>query len=460
MRKIHRDILRLAWPAITTNITTPLLSLVDVAIVGHIQGGSLIAAVAVGGTVLNIVYWLFGFLRMGTSGMSAQALGARDALRQRLVFMRGITVAIAGAILIFSLTPFFGHKAIELVSGGETSTADSWLYFRLAILGAPGVLITNVVSGWLLGLQHPRSIMWVALTTNLLNIALSSFLVFVLHLGIVGVALGTAISQIVGATIGLMVVHRIMTTLKESNGIGRNIFRKIFRDKNDWKAIFRINSDIFLRTLCLSTVTLWFTHAGALYGETTLAANALLMQLFMVFSYFMDGFAFGGEALAGNYFGARDFDTLRMAVRALFKWGIATSLLFTVLYFVAGDVFLTLLTDDTDVIVRAKEFILWAVLVPLAGFTAFTWDGILIGMTRTRYLLLSMLISMIVFFGIYYGGTAWSFSHCGKNIDSTGLNHILWLAFIVYLAIRGVVSTVLYRRFMKRQDTARKINPI
>lgn len=443
MNNLHRQILRLSWPAIATNITTPLLSLVDVAIVGHISGGAFIAAVALGGTVLNIMYWLFGFLRMGTSGMTAQAFGASDGAECRLVFRRGVAIAVCATALIWMLTPLCGHRIIALVGGGDSVVTDAWLYFRLAILGAPGTLITGVVSGWLLGVQHPRAIMWIALTTNLLNIALSSTLVFVFGLGIEGVALGTAVSQIVSGCIGLVVVSKVRKGLQLASMVHGPEKRQL-----TWTRIFRINSDIFFRTLCLSTVTLWFTHAGAASGQDILAANALLMQLFMVFSYFMDGFAFAGEALAGQYYGADNIPRLRAAIRALFKWGIATSLLFTVVYFFMGDLFLNLLTDDLRVLNVAGDFTAWAVVIPFAGFTAFTWDGIMIGMTKTGYLLVSMVVSMIVFFGLYYGGL-YLCTHAHLEVNN---NHVLWGAFIAYLAVRGLVSTLLYRQFVKRQS--------
>ena len=455
MNNLHRQILRLAWPAIATNITTPLLALIDVAIVGHIDGGNLIAAVAVGGTLFNILYWLFAFLRMGTSGMTAQAYGSLNKTEQLLVLLRGCFIAITGGLLLYVLAPLVGPHVIRLIDSGPTSQT-ALQYFNIVILGAPGVLMTFVVSGWLLGMQRSKPIMWIALATNLLNIGLSCVFVFMFKLGLTGVALGTAISQLVGALIGISVVikvlHKTQPTRTENSGWWKNNLQPIF-EPNAWKSMFRINTDIFFRTLCLATVTLWFTHEGARMGTDILAANSLLMQLFLVFSYFMDGFAFGGEALAGRYFGARDFKTLNYTVKALFLWGIITSLIFTVLYFFAGDLFLSILTDDTHVVGAASDFKIWAITVPLTGFAAFTWDGILIGMTRTRYLLASMAIAMAIFFGLYYGGLELS-THCtfAPGFIISHPNHILWFAFVIYLFSRGVVSTILYRKFISRID--------
>lgn len=440
---MHRRILALSWPAIATNITTPLLSLIDVAIVGHIAGEHLIGAVAVGGTVFNILYWLFGFLRMGTSGLTAQAFGSRNHRETRYMLLRGITLAMGAALVVLTAAYLFGHSAISLVDGADSVTDTAYTYFSVAILGAPGVLLSFVVSGWLLGMQRSRPILWIALVTNILNIILSVVFVFVLDLGIVGVGLGTALSQIVGATTGLLVARRIFRTIpRENRGNDAQTIPSNFLDGKIWGTMFRVNRDIFLRTLCLAAVTLWFTHAGSALGPEYLTANALLMQLFMLFSYFTDGFAFGGEALAGRYYGAGRYDQLRSAVVALFEWGVGCSLVFTALYFFCGDIIVGILTDDASARTMAAEYRLWAVVVPFAGFSAFTWDGIFVGLARTGMLLSSMAAAMMVFFIVYFGGTA-------LISDVAKQNHILWLAFILYLAVRGLLSTILYRRFSR-----------
>lgn len=418
------------------NITTPLLSLADVAIVGHIgSGGDMIGAVAVGGTAFNILYWIFAFLRMGTSGMTAQAYGARDNAEARRFLCRGMIVASFGAVLLLVLSPVAGPAVLGFIDGGDAVGSLAWRYFHIAILGAPGVLGIMVVSGWLLGMQRSRPIMWIALITNVINIILSVVFVFVFKMSIEGVALGTALAQLIGIVIGIAVVRRIVKLYPS------DVWRNGLFDHRRWLAFFKINRDIFLRTICLASVTLWFTHAGAAIGVNELSANALLVQLFLVFSYFMDGFAFAGEALAGRFYGARQYKKLKETIKTLFVWGVSAALVFTALYFVGGDVFLTVLTDDRKIIDVAREYSVWAVLVPLAGFSAFTWDGVFIGMTRTRYLLTSMAVAMGVFFISWFG--------LGSSVEprtSTAANHILWLSFVLYLAVRGVTSTVLYGR--------------
>lgn len=429
MKGINREILRLAWPSIATNVTTPLLSLADIAIVGHIGDVASIGAVAVGGTMFNILYFLFAFLRMGTSGLTAQACGAKDLDQSKTVFRRALMIALIGAGLLISLSGWLGDGVLALISADETVKPLAREYFLIAILGAPGVLVTNVVSGWLLGMQSSRTIMWVALITNLLNIGISVVLVFVFELGIAGVAAGTASAQILGALLGLLMVRRV----KKQAELTQKEAIRTTSSKGQWKRLFLLNSDIFLRTLCLSAVTLWFTHAGAEKGANVLAANSLLLQLFLVFSYFMDGFAFAGEALAGKYYGARDGRKLNETIRALLRLGTVMAFIASVLYFLFGQTFLSWLTDSAEVLNTTSEYILWAVTIPLAGFMAFTWDGIFIGLTRSRWMLWSMGSAMIVYFCIYF------------LLRNQLGNHALWLAFVAYLFVRGVVAHVLYK---------------
>lgn len=425
MRPVNREILRLAWPAIATNVTTPLLSLADIAIAGHIGVSVAIGAVAVGGTMINILYWVFAFLRMGTSGLTARAYGAADIAGIRLVFRRGLTIAVAGGVALWLVSSVAGSAVLALIDADDSVQPLAADYFAIVIAGAPAVLTSFVVSGWLLGMQRSRPILWIALTTNLLNIALSATLVFGLGLGLRGVAVGTAVAQWTGAAVGLLTVRRYYPGAA-ARGVPSTV--------GGYGRFFKLNADIFLRTACLAAVTLWFTRAGAAMGAHVLAANALLMQLFLLFSYFMDGFAFAGEALAGKFDGAADADGLAACVRGLFRWGAAMAGACAALYFVGGEWLLSLLTDDRHVVDVAADYLPWAVTVPLAGFAAFTWDGIFVGLTRSRWLLWSMASAMAVFFALYFA------------LRGAMGNHALWLAFTAYLGVRGLVARALYRR--------------
>ncbi len=420
MRKINKAILAIAVPAIVSNITTPLLGLVDVAIVGHI------GAIAVGSTMFNMLYWLFGFLRMGTAGLTSQSCGAGDFHSSSASLRRALLMAFVFAAVLIVLSRPLGYLALDFLDADDATAPLARKYFSIAIFGAPAALGMYSLNGWLLGMQNTRSPMLVALLTNVVNIAISATLVFGFGMKIEGVATGTLSAQWIGFLTAMAVVWYKYHPEKIP-------FAELIR-RNALGRLFKINLDIFLRTLCLVGVTAWFTRAGAAQSVDILAANALLMQLFMFFSYFSDGFAFAGEALAGKHFGAGDNDALRTVVAALLRWGLWIALGFTALYFAAGEFVLRLLTDEGDVISTAKEYLPWAVSIPICGIAAFIYDGIFVGLTATRRMLVSVASGMAVFFIIYFA-----------LMPSMG-NHALWLAFVTYLAVRGLSLHFLMRR--------------
>lgn len=406
------------------NITTPLLALVDTAIVGHMGSELFIAAIAVGGVMFNMLYWLFSFLRAGTSGLSAQAFGAGDPMASTLVLRRSLLVAFtAGISMILLQEPVFRLLSWFLDAGGDTTSLAS-VYFHILIFGAPAVLGNYTMSGWFLGMQNSRMLLWVSLIINVVNIASSLLLVYILHWGIAGVACGTLIAQWTGFGAGFLFLRRYPRTVTKVSDI--------FRWK-ELKRFFSVNIEVMLRTVCLIAVTLWFTRAGSQQGPLILAVNTLLMQLFLLFSYMMDGFAFAGEALVGRFAGARDWDSMHLCVRRLFLWGGAWAALFTLFYLVGGETLLGVLSDNPEVTAASREYSIWAVTIPFAGFAAFAWDGVFIGATLTRALLLSMLGATMVFFLTY-----------SLLFPSLG-NHALWLAFILYLSTRGLLQTFLFR---------------
>lgn len=426
LSSIHREILALSIPSIIANITTPLLGIVDVAIVGNMGSAVYIAAIAIGSTIFNMLYWPFAFLRMGSSGMTAQAYGAKDNRQCSLVLYRSLIVAMMVGILLIALQYFISQCAIFFMDIHDDTLRHSMKYFSICIWGAPAMLGSYALSGWFIGMQNSRATMWISIFINLLNITTSLSLVYIFNWDIAGVATGTLVAQWGGFLLGLIIIKSKYQLIKSS-------FNDILKRK-ELKCFFSINAHIFLRTLCLVAVTMWFTRAGAQQGNVILAVNTLLMQLFMLFSYFMDGFAFAGEALAGKYIGAKDGVKLKLSIKALFKWGLAMAILFTTIYLLGGASFLSFLSSDTMVINASTDYFYWAVAIPLCGVMAFTWDGIFIGATRTRDMLWSMAIAMLTFFTIYFAITPiWG-------------NHALWLAFICYLIIRGVVLNIIYQR--------------
>lgn len=420
---MNRRILRLAVPSIVSNITVPLLGLVDVSIVGHLGETAYIGAIAVGGLLFNILYWNFGFLRMGTSGLTSQAYGRKDEAAEMRVLLQALCVGVFSALVILLLQYPVERLAFYLLEAGAEVERYAVSYFRVCVWGAPAVLAMYGFKGWFIGMQNSRFPMYIAIAVNVINILCSLCFVFGLGMKVEGVALGTVVAEWSGLAIA------VVLWLKR---YGHLRVRIAFRDSlrvTAMRRFFAVNRDIFLRTLCLIAVTTFFTSAGARQGEVVLAVNTLLMQLFTLFSYIMDGFAYAAEALAGRYVGARNLGELKHAVRNLFGWGVALALLFTLLYGIGGRDFLGLLTDDGRVIEAAGDYFYWVLAVPLVGFGAFLWDGILIGATATRQMFWAILIAAGAFFGI-----------CWAGAGATD-NHVLWLAFLVYLLLRGVMMT-------------------
>ena len=425
---MNRRILHLAIPSIVSNITVPLLGLVDVTIMGHLGATAYIGAIAVGGLLFNILYWNFGFLRMGTSGLTSQAYGRKDKEAEIRVLVQAVSVGLFSALAMLILQYPIERLAFRLLDTSAEVEQYAVTYFRICIWGAPAVLAQYGFTGWFIGMQNSRYPMYIAIVMNVINIVCSSCFVFLFGMKVEGVALGTVVVQYSGV---MMAWGLWFYNYKELRG---RITFKGSLQLIAMRRFFAVNRDIFLRTLCLIGVTTFFTSTGARQGDVILAVNTLLMQLFTLFSYIMDGFAYAGEALSGRYVGACNLVQLKRAVKALFCWGVGLSLVFTLLYGIGGENFLGLLTNDTVVIETAGRYFYWVLAIPLAGFAAFLWDGILIGATATRFMLWAMFVASGSFFVIYY---------CFSGATN---NHTLWLAFLVYLALRGIMQTIWSRR--------------
>ena len=423
---MNKKILQLAIPSIVSNITVPLLGLIDVAIVGHLGSAAYIGAIAVGGMLFNIIYWLFGFLRMGTSGMTSQAFGQRDLKEVTRVLLRAVGVGLFIALCLLLLQYPIRKIAFLLIDATPEVRELATVYFNICVWGAPAVLGLYSFAGWFIGMQNSRFPMFIAITQNVVNIVASLSFVYLLDMKIEGVALGTLIAQYAGLFMASLLWLRYYGRLKIAFR-----WREII-GKTAMKRFFQVNSDIFFRTLCLVAVTTFFTSTGARQGDVVLAVNTLLMQLFTLFSYIMDGFAYAGEAMTGRYVGARNNTGLQRMIRLLFRWGWGLSLSFTILYMIGGQDVLGLLTNDTTVINAAGSYYYWVLAIPLAGFAAFLWDGILIGATATRLMLYSMLVASGMFFLIYY------------IFYALMGNHALWMAFLIYLSLRGIMQWILW----------------
>jgi MATE family multidrug resistance protein len=435
-----RQILQIALPSIVSNITVPLLGMIDVAIVGHMGSPVYIGAVAVGSMIFNLVYWLFGFLRMGSSGLTAQALGRRDLTEVTRTLVRSVVVALGIALLLIVCQIPLKWLMFWLIGPTADVVPYATTYFYIVIWGAPASLALFSLMGWYIGMQNTRIPMFISIMQNMVNILASLTLVYGFGMKIEGVALGTVIAQYAGLLVALGLLARYYGRLFRGVGRGkwevRNVCNRVFSLPTPHSSLFEINRDIFLRTLCLVAVNLFFTSAGARQGAVILSVNTVMLQLYLFFSYFMDGFAYAGEALCGKTYGAKNGVAFRETLRRLWIWMVVVTAAYTLLYIIGGHWIVTLLTDEPQVIETSREYLWWAWLIPVAGCVAFIWDGVFIGMTATRGMLVSSFLSALVFFATYTLFT---------DHYSLFTNHFLWLAQVVYLAMRGIIQTIWYR---------------
>lgn len=448
---MNREILRIALPSIITNITVPLLGIVDLAIVGHLGQQEAIGAIAVGGLVFNMVYWLFNFLRMGSSGLTAQAFGRRDVASIGKVLRMGLTVALLCGLCILAVQRPMEWVAQRIIAPTDEVWKLAVEYFRVRIWAAPAVLALFAMNGWLVGNQNSRYPLYIAVGQNLLNIAASYLLVFHAGMGVRGVALGTVMAEYAGVAAAAGWCRRQMKLSTKlctnpvdncpSEGFEHPDVDKSTDYSLSYQQFFTVNRDIFLRMICLIAVTTAFTAFGARMGDTLLAVNTLLMQLFTLFSYFSDGFALAGEALVGKYFGlvqtggSGSFARVNDVVKRLFGWGGAVMAAFTLLYIITGKGILGLLTDDTLIVEAAMPYLPWAAAIPVCGMAAFMWDGIYIGATATREMFRSLLLGTVCFFVARYA--------LGRLL--TDANDALWCSFLLYLLVRGIYLGLRWR---------------
>lgn len=425
---MNKSILKIAVPAILSNVIVPLLGLVDLTIAGHIGDAVTIGAVSVGATMFSLTYWNFGFLRMGTSGLTAQAYGARDRRQMSVMLFRSVALALLLGIAIVALQSPIRWLLLAAISPSEAVHTHASQYFSIIIWGAPATLATMSLTGWFIGMQNSTYPLAVSMVVNVVNIVCSLCFVFAMRLGFIGIPLGTLAAQWCGFIFSAFFAARMMR--KETLGYAPRVEEML----RGLERFFSVNRDIFLRSLCVMAVMLFFTATGARSGNMTLAVNALFMQLYLLYSHFMDGFAYAGEALVGKYAGATDKHSLRRCVSHLFAWGWSLAAIFAFAYGVFNQEVMTLFSDKPEVVAFAAAYRWWIALAPIAGMAAFIWDGVFVGLTATRQMLLSLAGATAVYFTIYF------------LFPLADANDCLWTAFLAYLAVRGVILWLCFAR--------------
>ncbi|MDE7421613.1 MAG: MATE family efflux transporter [Muribaculaceae bacterium] len=441
---LDRKIVRMTVPTVVSNISVPLLGLCDTAVAGHMGDERYLAGMAIGSVMVTTMYWLFSFLRAGTSGLTATHFGAGDKEGMGVSLRNSLMLAIViGCFLISVHSPMLG--LLQKVMGATAETTElAGTYFSICIRGAVPIMVLTALTGWFIGMQSTATAMWVNIGVSLLNVVATLSLVYGFKMGYEGIATGTVLAQWLMAVPAGWMAWRIC----RRNGILKNFlsswhmgrachqewWKRIWGE--EWKAMLNVNSNLFFRSACLIALTMMLYAYSARLGDVEVGANAVINQMFLFFSYFMDGFAFTGEALVGRYSGAHDTEMLRKAIIGLLKWTAFVTVVFALAYTVFLSVIVGLLSDSSAVAESVEECRLWVSLLPVAGALAFIYDGFYIGLTRTRPMLISTL--------------------CGVGLFAILINTLshtqwmLWMAFTCYLGIRSAILVGLFPILRKK----------
>ena len=425
---LHRRVLNLTWPVIIANLSLPLAGAVDTAVVGHLPDPAYIGAVALGALIFSTIYWLVGFLRMGTTGFVAQSYGANDQTEIGAAFIRSLVVALSVGGLVIVLQAPIGSVIFWFFEASEQVESHALEYYGIRVWGAVFAMFNLVVLGMLFGLQRMRTALILQLLLNGMNIVLDLLFVMAFGWGVPGVAAATVISEVTTALVGLGICWKLLRISPARMAE----FQILRRDK--LVQLVQVNVNILLRTLCLEIVFIYFMWASARQSDLVLAANAVLMHLLHFLAFGLDGFAHAAEALAGNAYGAKDRARLNRTVAVTLLWSIIVALCFCLVYLLFGNFVIGLMTGIDSVRETAAEYLIWLIIAPFFCVWPFLYDGVYIGMTRTAEMRNCLIISMVLFFVVAFPGS-YLFG-----------NHGLWLGVMAFMLARGLLLATWYRK--------------
>ena len=398
MKSLNSQILRLAIPSILANITIPLVGLVDTAIVGHIANATAIGGIAIGTMLFDLLYWNFGFLRVGTSGMTAQAFGREDRVECARLLSQSVGIALIGAALIWLIQWLFVNIVLMLVPCSAEVATFAREYFFIRIWAAPATLSLMAFKGWFIGMQDTVSPMITDIVVNVVNMVVSYVLAIYTPMGALGVALGTVIAQFTGLIVALILL------LAKYRHLWKGLSPlRLAMDGQGMRRLLSLNGNLFIRSLCFMVVYVGFTSLASKYGDVELAVSTIMMKLFMLFSYFVDGFAYAGEALVGKEFGCREMESkdrnsdIGRVVRLLFAWSLGVGVLFTLLFAIWSGPFYHAMTSDTIVLSRLEDYTAWLIAMPIVSTLAFMWDGVYAGATAGKQIRNGMIYAALAF---------------------------------------------------------------
>ena len=439
MKSLNSQILRLAIPSIMANITIPLVGIVDTAIVGHIANATYIGGIAIGTMLFDLLYWNFGFLRVGTSGMTAQAYGRGDGVECARLLTQSVNIALIGAAVLWLIQWLFVTAVLAIVPCSTEVAAFAREYFFIRIWAAPATLSLMAFKGWFIGMQDTVSPMITDIVVNVVNMTVSYVLAVYTPLGALGVAYGTLVAQFTGLLLALVIcLFKYKKVVQEIVRLLCDKAIRLFGDK-EMKRFMSLNANLFVRSLCFMVVYVGFTSLASQYGDVELAVSTIMMKLFMLFSYFVDGFAYAGEALVGKEWGAsRSLASsphrLVRIVRLLFAWSLGVGLLFTLLFAVWSEECYLAMTNDMEVLSRLRDYTLWLIAMPLVSTLAFMWDGVYAGATAGKQIRNAMIYAALGFVTCYLA-TYWWLGIQG-----------LYIAYFAHLVARVVYLTAAWKR--------------
>ena len=432
---LNREILRLAVPSILANITIPLVGIVDTAIVGHLSDAAAIGGIAIGTMLFDLLYWNFGFLRIGTSGLAAQAYGAGRKDECRKILVQSLTLALLATLFVWVIQWFFVNAVLAVVPCSAEAASIAREYFYVRIWAAPATLMLFTFKGWFIGMQDTKSPMATDILVNAVNMAASYYLAVHAGYGVVGVAYGTLLAQYSGlllATAILLIRYSDISVFRYAEWIEAMRWPELRR-------MMSLNGNLFIRSLCFMVVYVGYTSLASRYGDAELAVSSILMKFFMFFSFFVDGFAYAGEALVGKEFGktqesGQSSEELGKIVRLLFNWSIGVGLFFTAVYAVFGDTFIATMTSDSEVITAAKPYMGWLIAMPIVSALAFMWDGVFVGATAGVQIRNAMIWAALAFVIGYIS----TFSRLGAQA--------LYIAYFAHLFARVTYLTIEWKK--------------
>lgn len=434
---ISRHMWQIAVPSILANLSTPLLGLSDSFIMGHLPHERYLAAVALGSMFFSILYNGVNFLRMGTTGLAAQAHGREDQLSLGKLLIRGCISAAAIGILFIIMQTFLAKLFFMFMEAEQAVLSLTAQYFTIRIWGAPFALMNYVASGWLLGMGRAREVLYIHLYMNISNIMLNYLFVYGYDMTADGVALGTVISETTAFFLSLYYVKRHSRKEFHIHIFGKEVLENIL-DLNAFKTLFSLNRDIFIRTTCLTLTLASFILLGTRFGTEILAANAVLMNLQNLTAYGLDGFAQAAEVLVGKEIGRKSKKNLRAAVIVSSKWAVYTATAFSLFYFLLGDTVINMLTNLETIRTISADYMIWVIVLPLLSIWSFQLDGIFIGATAGSFMRNGMIISTICYV------------ICVYTLIPLWGNHGLWASYSIFLVMRALTLVIKYSEIEKR----------